>query len=65
MSLPNTIGSNFAFTCFGESHGRCVGVVIDGCPTGLELSEPECRSSRSQKTGSVDRHYAKSRGGSR
>jgi len=41
MSLPNTIGSNFAFTCFGESHGRCVGVVIDGCPTGLELSEPE------------------------
>lgn len=39
MTLPNTIGSNFAFTCFGESHGRCVGVVIDGCPAGLEISE--------------------------
>ncbi len=41
MSLPNTLGSNFAFTCFGESHGKCVGVVIDGCPAGLEISENE------------------------
>ena len=41
MTLSNTIGSNFAFTCFGESHGRCVGVVIDGCPAGLEISEAE------------------------
>lgn len=39
MGLPNTIGNSFAFTCFGESHGRCVGVVIDGCPTGLGISE--------------------------
>lgn len=41
MSLPNTIGSSFAFTSFGESHGRCVGVVIDGCPAGLELVEAD------------------------
>lgn len=39
MGVPNTIGSNFAFTCFGESHGRCIGVVVDGCPVGLEISE--------------------------
>jgi len=24
---------------FGESHGKCVGVVVDGCPAGLEFSE--------------------------
>jgi chorismate synthase len=41
MSLSNTIGSSFAFTCFGESHGRCVGVVIDGCPAGLEISDED------------------------
>ena len=41
MSLPNTIGRSFAFTNFGESHGRCIGVVIDGCPAGLEISEPD------------------------
>ena len=35
----NSIGKQFVVTCFGESHGRCVGVVVDGCPTGLELSE--------------------------
>ncbi|MDA4130861.1 MAG: chorismate synthase [Thaumarchaeota archaeon] len=41
MSLPNTIGTHFAFTSFGESHGRCVGVVIDGCPTGLAIVEAD------------------------
>jgi chorismate synthase len=33
----NSIGKEFVVTCFGESHGRCVGVVIDGCPAGLPL----------------------------
>lgn len=44
MTLPNTLGNSFAVTCFGESHGRCVGVVIDGCPTGLKLSEPDVQA---------------------
>ncbi|WNZ28811.1 MAG: chorismate synthase [Candidatus Bathyarchaeota archaeon] len=34
----NSIGKEFVVTCFGESHGRCVGAVIDGCPAGLPLS---------------------------
>lgn len=33
----NSIGKSFVLTCFGESHGRCVGVVIDGCPPGFPL----------------------------
>jgi len=37
----NSIGKKFAITCFGESHGRCVGVVIEGCPAGLPLSEQD------------------------
>jgi len=37
----NSIGKEFAITCFGESHGRCVGVVVDGCPAGLPLSEKD------------------------
>lgn len=37
----NSIGREFVVTSFGESHGRCVGVVIDGCPAGLEISEGE------------------------
>jgi chorismate synthase len=37
----NTFGKSFRITTFGESHGTAVGVVIDGCPSGLELSEED------------------------
>lgn len=30
-------------TTWGESHGKAIGVVIDGCPAGIELSEEEIR----------------------
>jgi chorismate synthase len=33
----NTFGRIFQITTFGESHGEMIGVVIDGCPAGLEL----------------------------
>ena len=35
----NTFGRNFRVTTFGESHGKALGVVIDGCPPGIPLSE--------------------------
>lgn len=34
----NSFGQIFKFTSFGESHGPAYGVVIDGCPAGLEFS---------------------------
>ena len=34
-------GKNFRISTWGESHGKAVGVVIDGCPAGLELSETD------------------------
>lgn len=33
----NTLGQAFRITTFGESHGPALGVVIDGCPPGLEV----------------------------
>ncbi len=33
----NSFGELFRITTFGESHGKALGVVIDGCPAGLEL----------------------------
>ncbi len=33
----NTIGKIFRLTSFGESHGKAVGGVIDGCPSGLDF----------------------------
>ncbi|MFQ6085490.1 MAG: chorismate synthase [Candidatus Bathyarchaeia archaeon] len=35
----NSFGKAFVATIFGESHGRCIGTVIDGCPAGLLLRE--------------------------
>jgi chorismate synthase len=35
----NIIGERFVAISFGESHGRCVGVIVDGCPAGLPISE--------------------------
>jgi chorismate synthase len=40
----NSIGKEFVVTSFGESHGKCVGVVIDGCPAGLPLSEKDIQT---------------------
>ena len=37
----NTFGREFRITSFGESHGPCLGVVIDGCPAGLKLKKEE------------------------
>ena len=36
--MGNTFGHMFRVTTWGESHGDAVGVVVDGCPPGLELS---------------------------
>lgn len=37
----STIGNIFKITTWGESHGTALGVVIDGCPAGLPLSEED------------------------
>jgi chorismate synthase len=34
----NTFGTIFRITTWGESHGRAVGVVVDGCPAGMALA---------------------------
>lgn len=34
----NSFGRIFRVSIFGESHGECVGITIDGCPAGLSLS---------------------------
>jgi len=37
----NSIGKEFTITTFGESHGKYIGVIVDGCPAGLPLSEAD------------------------
>lgn len=38
MAAGNSFGDLYRVTTYGESHGLSVGAVIDGCPSGIELS---------------------------
>jgi chorismate synthase len=40
----NTFGRLFRITTWGESHGKAVGVVVDGCPSGLDLEEDDIQN---------------------
>jgi chorismate synthase len=37
----NTFGNFFRISIFGESHGKWIGVTIDGCPAGIDLQESD------------------------
>jgi chorismate synthase len=37
--MGNIFGHRFRISTFGESHGKAIGVIIDGCPAGLDVDE--------------------------
>lgn len=39
--MSSTYGRYFRITTWGESHGKAIGVVVDGCPAGLPLEEAD------------------------
>lgn len=45
----SSIGQRLVLTSFGESHGKCVGAVLDGCPAGLELEEKDIQKMLDQR----------------
>lgn len=40
----NSFGQLFRITTFGESHGGAVGVVVDGCPPGIQITQEEVQA---------------------
>ena len=56
----NTFGNIFKVSLFGESHGACAGVVVDGCPTGIKLDEqlflPDLSRRKSGTAGTTSRN---------
>ena len=40
----SSFGTLFRISTWGESHGKALGVVVDGCPAGLEISEEYIQS---------------------
>ena len=47
----NTLGKNFVFTSFGESHGRAIGGVLDGVPAGVPIDMDMIREALDRRAG--------------
>jgi chorismate synthase len=47
----NSFGRQFRVSIFGESHGECVGILIDGCPAGLPLTQDEFHGDLERRRG--------------
>ena len=52
----NTLGTLFAVTNFGESHGPAIGCVIDGCPPGMALSVDDIQPELDRRRPGTSRH---------
>ena len=39
----NTFGKNIRLSIFGESHGDCVGITIDGLPSGIVINQTKIK----------------------
>jgi chorismate synthase len=47
----NSFGRIFRISVFGESHGECVGITIDGCPAGLSISPDDLAADLERRKG--------------
>ena len=52
--MGNSLGKQFTITSFGESHGRCVGIIIDGCPAGLPITEEDIQREVDKRKPGID-----------
>ncbi len=57
----NTIGKLFTVTTFGESHGKALGCIVDGCPPGMELSEADIQTDLDRRKPGTSRHTTQRR----
>ena len=57
----NTLGKLFTVTTFGESHGKAIGCVVDGCPPGLELDCADMQVELERRRPGKSRHTSQRR----
>ena len=57
----NSYGKLFTVTSFGESHGKALGCIVDGCPPGLELTEADLQHELDRRKPGKSRHTTQRR----
>ena len=58
----NTLGKNFVFTSFGESHGKAIGGVLDGVPAGVHIDMDMIREALDKRAGRLEAKGDEARG---
>jgi chorismate synthase len=54
--MSNSFGTIFRITTWGESHGKAIGCVVDGCPAGLELDVSDIQKKLDLRRPGKDRY---------
>jgi len=57
----NSIGKLFTISSFGESHGKAIGCIVDGCPPGLALTEEDLQNDLERRRPGKSRHTTQRR----
>lgn len=57
----NSIGKLFTVSSFGESHGKAIGCIVDGCPPGLAISEADLQYDLERRRPGKSRHTTQRR----
>ena len=57
----NSFGRLFQVSTFGESHGKALGCIVDGCPPGLEISEEDIQIDLDRRKPGTSRHTTQRR----
>jgi chorismate synthase len=57
----NSFGKLFTVTGFGESHGRAIGCIVDGCPPGMPLTEADLQHDLDRRKPGKSRHTTQRR----
>ena len=52
----NSFGKLFSVSSFGESHGKALGCIVDGCPPGLELNEEDLQKDLDRRKPGTSRY---------
>lgn len=52
----NSIGQHFRVTTFGESHGKALGCIVDGCPPGLDITEADLQKDLDRRRPGTSRY---------
>ena len=57
----NTFGKLFCVTSYGESHGKSIGCIVDGCPPGVKIDTDMIQKDLDRRKPGTSRHVTQRR----